>query len=117
MKSRIPFALVLALAALPSAAWAGPCTRGITKLQVAFDGRLDAAAANGPSGAETTDAKLHHQPTPQSIAQAEAKLGDSTPEMGRAFADAMQRARAADAANDKAGCRSALADARAALKN
>ncbi len=111
--------VILALAvvaATPAAAIAGPCTAGIDKLQVAFDHRLDTAAAAGPSGAETTDAKLHHQPTQQSVADAEEKLGDITPDMAQTFVQAMESARDADAAGNKAKCSAALHDARSALK-
>jgi hypothetical protein len=109
----LPLALVL-MTGSPAAA--GPCTTDIGNLQAAFDQRLDAAAANGPAGTETTDAKLHHQPTLKSLSQAETKLGDLPPGEGKAFGEAMRRARAADDANDETACRAALAEAAAILK-
>jgi len=116
MKRFHKFALSLALAlAVPCVAMASPCEEEITRLQVAFNQRLDAAAEKGPSGAETTDAKLHHQPTQQSLAAAEAKLGDITPETAHAFDEAMQHARAANGSNDQAQCRAALQQARQIL--
>jgi hypothetical protein len=59
---------------------------------------------------------LHHQPTPQSLAQAEASLGDKTPVATDSFIYAMKRARDADDNNEEAKCLAALADAKAALK-
>ena len=64
------------LALLSGPALAGPCADRIYRDQVAFDKRLDAAAAHGHAAAESTCAMLHHQPTPGSIAQAEAAAGD-----------------------------------------
>jgi hypothetical protein len=117
MKTFLKPALALAMFATPAGAVAGPCAKDIAKLQTAFDQRLNAAAAQGPSGVETTDAKLHHQPTQQSVAEAEANLGDITPETADKFTKAMERASDADAANDATKCRVALNDARAVLKN
>jgi len=117
MKRFSHFVLALALVSTtPAVALAGPCTDGISKLQVAFDQRLDKAAANGPSGTETTDAKMHHQPTQESVAEAEEQLGELSPDTAERFTQAMQRARDADEAHNEAQCLSALHDARAILK-
>ncbi len=94
---------------------AGPCTDDIYRQQVAFDRRLNTAAATGPTGAQTADATLHRQPTPNTVAQAEEKLGDISEDAAHAFGEAMRRARAADAAGDKTGCETALADGRTAI--
>ncbi len=106
---------LLSLAASP--ALAGPCTEDIAAAQTRYSQRLDAAAASGPTATETTAAKLHHQPTPGSVAQAEARVGDLKPEAGKQFDAAISRARAADAAGDAATCKAALNDAAAALKS
>ena len=116
MKTFLKSVLALAIVATPAAALAGPCARDIAKLQTAFDQRLDSAAANGPSGVETTDAKMHHQPTQLSVADAEAQLGDITPDTADKFTKAMERASDADATDDATKCRIALNDARAILK-
>ena len=54
---------------------AGPCSKQIEELQIQIDAKLNAAAAAGPAGDETTAATDHRQPTPKSIAAAEVKLG------------------------------------------
>jgi hypothetical protein len=107
--------LALALAPSPAFALGGACTAQLDKLQMDVDSQIGAAAANGPAGAESTDAKLHHQPTPGSIAQAESNLGDKNPATD-SFIYAMKRARDADDNNEEAKCLAALADAKAALK-
>lgn len=104
-------AFLSVLAVQPSLA--GPCTQEITQVQAQVDARVDAVAGAGPSGAESNAARLHRQPTPGSIAAAEQKLGEGKPE--EAALAAMARARAADAAGDKAGCDEALALARKAI--
>ncbi len=94
---------------------AGPCSRQIDEMQAQFDAKLETAAAAGPTGQQTTSATMHRQPTPQSLAAAEAKLGDISPETIQAIDDALARARKADQAGDKTGCEKALAEAKKAL--
>lgn len=114
MKS-IRLATWLGAAAWVGAAHAGPCASDISALQVAYDAKLQAAAASGPTGAEGTYATMHRQPTPNTIAHAETKLGDLSPEKAEAFAAAMARAREADRAGDRSACVQALGEARRAL--
>ena len=92
---------------------AGPCTQEISQVQAQVDARINAVAGAGPSGAESTAARLHRQPTPGSIAAAEQKLGEGKAE--EAALEALARARTADAAGDKAGCDEALAVVKKAL--
>lgn len=116
MRTRTVWAIALTAAALISApAFAGPCSSQIDKAQATFDHRLDAEAGEGASGPESTDATLHHQPTPQTIAEAEAKLGDISPDLAQSFIDTLNRARDADDAGKAAECRQAVADALAIL--
>ncbi len=105
-------AVVLLSAAL---AHAGPCSKQIFDIQVEFDARLNAAAAAGPTGPETSAATMHRQPTPRSVAHAEENLGDISKENAQAFAAALKLAREADAAGDEPACAHALDDARRAL--
>lgn len=98
-----------------SEAMSGPCAPNIYAAQIAFDARLKAAAAKGPDATQSTEAKLHRQPTPTSLAQAEAKLGDISDDEAQAFGADMRRARAADAAGDLDLCKSALKEARGIL--
>jgi len=97
--------------------YAGPCSKRIDEMQLQIDSKLNAAAAAGPAATESSAALLHRQPTPKSIAGAEEKLGDVSPETVRIVAEAMTRARQADIAGDKSGCEQALDDARRAIGN
>jgi hypothetical protein len=99
-------AAALALSTL--AAHAGPCSGEIDRLQVEVDAKLEATAKSGRAAPESRAARLHHQPTPGSIAAAESKLGEGR-QVDEAVA-ALARARAADRAGDKGGCERSLAD-------
>jgi hypothetical protein len=96
--------------ALTSAAHAGPCTAEIDRMQARLDARLGAKAAAGPSAPEGTNALTHRQPTPGSVASAEEKLGEVSPQRAQAATEAMARARAADSAGEKGICQQALMD-------
>jgi len=109
-------ALIVALGVAAGAAQAGPCTEGISRLQTAYDATLNATAAAGPTASESTAATLHHQPTLNSVAGAEEKLGELSPEKVEAFQAAMARARQADDRADAGACRQALGEARRALR-
>jgi hypothetical protein len=109
--TRIIIAAAFAMAA--AGAQAGPCTAKIDKLQAQVDARIDAIAASGPAAAETRGARLHHQPTPASIAAAERRLHES--EGTTRALEALLRARRADAAGKVSACEKALAEARAAI--
>jgi hypothetical protein len=98
-----------------SAANAGPCAQGIDRLQAQFDSKLEANAVAGPSARESTAATMNGQPTPHSIAAAEAKLGEISPEKVQAFEAAIARARVANRIADPSACEQALADAQSAL--
>lgn len=82
-------------------------------MQSRLDARVAAATTDAPSAPESTAATLHHQPTPDSIASAEASLGAGV--ATQQAAAALSRARTADAAGNKATCQQALADADSAL--
>jgi hypothetical protein len=95
---------------------ASPCAKEMADVEAAFEAKLSAAAAAGPSAPESTLATLHHQPMPGTVAQAEAKLGDISPENAQIVTDALDRAHAADERDDARACRENLAEARAALR-
>ena len=80
-RSLVICAIVFAVSG--SAANAGRCTQGIERLQAQFDAKLEANAAAGPSARESTAATLNWQPTPNSIAAAEVKLGEISPKKER----------------------------------
>jgi hypothetical protein len=95
-------------------AHAGPCSSEIAQTQGRIDAALEQVVAAGRTGPQVTHS-THVQPTPRSIGAAEAQLGGLAPEKIDAVRQAMVRARAADAADDKAACEEALADAKRQL--
>jgi hypothetical protein len=58
---------------------------------------------------------MHRQPTPDSIAAAESRLGEVPPQTIQIMAAALARARQADRDDDKNGCERALADVQRAV--
>ena len=96
-------------------AYAGPCSQQIAQVQAQVDAKLAANAATGPAAPESPGALLNRQPTPGSIAAAESRLGELSPEVTTAIAAGMARARQADLAGDQSACEEALAAVRAAL--
>jgi hypothetical protein len=103
----------LLLLALPCQA--GPCSKDIERTEASIRDKLDAIALAGPDASESTGAKLHRQPTPRSMAEAEIKLGTLSPAAAEKVKDAMARARKADVAGDKDACEQALADVQRAI--
>jgi hypothetical protein len=108
-------ALIAMFAACAGAAHAGPCTVQIDATQARFDAKLALAARGGPTARESVAATDHRQPTPDSIAAAEAKLGDLSPRTVEAIEAGMTRARKADAEGNKAACDAALAEVQRAI--
>jgi hypothetical protein len=114
----IPRLMTLLAVALPvstSSGFAGPCSLEIDRMQTRIDAKVNAIAAAGPTASESTAATTDRQPTPGSIAAAEERLGELSPDTIAAVAQAMTRARAADSANNKSACEQALADVQRAL--
>jgi hypothetical protein len=99
-----------ALAASTIVCSAGPCLPEIERVQARLNARLESAAGAGLSAPQSSDALLHHQPTPGSIARAEIQLGELSPEKAKVIREAMARARAADQTGDEAACEQALAE-------
>jgi|SRR6516162_4535960 len=104
-------ATALALSVVPSSA--GPCSQEIDRLQARADAMIEATAAAGSAGRESTAVTTHRQPTPGSIAAAEERLGQGA-RVERAVA-AMAQVRAADQAGDDGACERALADVQRAI--
>lgn len=98
-----------------SASYAGPCSDEIGNMQARIDAKLRAIVAAGPTARQGVSAGMHVQPTPRSIAAAEERLGQASPQTVEAVKQAMLRARAADSAGDKNACEQALADAQRAI--
>ena len=107
-------ALAVSAAAYAGPSQAGPCTGEIDRFQAQLDAKIDAQAGEGRGARESRSTLEHHQPTPESILEAEEGLGE-----GAALANAMvalARARVADGAGDTRACEEALAKARRALQ-
>ena len=107
---------VAALAFCSAAARAGPCAGEIYDADIAINKRLDAAAAHGKALPQSSAATMHRQPTPRSVAGAEAKAGDISEADFKALNAFMQDARKADDTGDLAACHKALADLKRILE-
>ena len=93
-----------------TAAHAGPCTDRIYETDLEVAKLLNSAAAQGRPAPQSTFATMHRQPTPGSVASAEQEAGDLTSDELQAITEAMDVARHADDAGDRAGCEKALSD-------
>ena len=102
----VPVAAAITLSTMPS--HAGPCLPEIDRMQARVDAMIAATAADGPAGRESTAALTHRQPTPSSIAAAEARLKEGA--RAESATAALARARAADRAGDNSACERALAE-------
>jgi hypothetical protein len=99
-----------------ASAHAGPCTDRIYQTDLDVAKILDSAAAQGRPVPQSTFATMHRQPTPGSVASAEQQAGDLTADEAQAITEAMDVARHADDAGDRAGCEKALSDVDRMLK-
>ena len=107
---RLVMACAAVFAALMSVSHAGPCSQRIARVQAQFDAKLQANAAAGPSARESVAATMNRQPTPESIAAAEAKLGEIPQATVEAVEAGIARARDADRTGDESTCEQALTD-------
>ncbi|WP_245411036.1 hypothetical protein [Microvirga flavescens] len=107
----VRFAVFACALACGSSAFAGPCAPMIDRAQTQVDARIDALAGKGRSAPESTGALRHQQPTPESIARAEQKLGEGF--KAEPALVLLAQARKADEAGDMAGCEKALEQLRA----
>jgi hypothetical protein len=94
---------------------AGPCLAEFYSIEARIDAWLNAKAAAGPTAEVSSEALLHRQPTPRSIASAERRLGTVSPQKLDAIRQGMARAHDADSAGDLDSCRRALSDVEALL--
>jgi hypothetical protein len=88
---------------------AGACAAAIARIEAALD-----ALTSNPNGSvvhQSLRAQLHRQPSPGSVARGQQQaIADELHDRA-----ALERARAADAKNDEAGCMKALPDVRHGL--
>jgi hypothetical protein len=86
------------------AAHSGPCTSQIEELERQI-GHGSSSAKSGPTAPQSIEAQLHHQPTPETVRNAEHKANADA-------AAALQRARQADTDDNAAACAKALGEAK-----
>jgi hypothetical protein len=105
-----------AITASISASWAGGCSVEIDAMVGRINAVLEASAGAGSTAKEqAVVAGRHVQPTPRSMAAAEAKLGEISPETLELVMQAMARARAADSVGDNVACKEALGEVQRAI--
>lgn len=115
-KTLVCSAPVMALLAMtaPSAAASAACSSGIDRVQADFDAALARRAATGPTAKQSEFATLRRQPTPETVARAEAAAGDW--QDGTRVVDALRDARNARARGDDSACLEALEAARGIIR-
>lgn len=86
----------------PPGCHAGPCSEQIAEMEAKIYTRLNAQTPQGPQGQETS--------------RSDEALPNVSTKTVEAAGDAMDHAREADLAGDKAGCERALAEARKILE-
>lgn len=95
---------------ISSKAASDACSTGIDQVQAALDAALAKRAAAGPSAKESSFATQGRQPTPETVARAEAQLGDW--QGATKAVAALSDARNAKARGDQRACLEALQSAR-----
>jgi hypothetical protein len=85
-------------------AHSGPCTSQIEQLERQI-GHASSSAKSGPTAPQSIEAQLHHQPTPETVRNAERKANADA-------AAVLQRARQADTDDNPAACAKALDEAK-----
>ena len=98
------------LAASITASHAGTCLPEIDRAQADVDAKLEAKAGAADPDTESAAAKLHHQPSPHSLAITESRLGLLSPDDVRMLEAGMARAREADSVGDTDACKQALTE-------
>ena len=86
------------------AAHSGPCTSQIEQLERQI-GHVSSSTKSGPTAPQSIEAQLHHQPTPETVRNAERKANADA-------AAVLQRARQADTDDNPAACTKALDEAK-----
>ena len=103
MKVTATFAVAVLLLGTASAG-AGPCSSAIAQFEQAVRQSANKPDA-GPTARQSIDAQLDRQPTPGSVARAEARAQTT-------FEASLARAKRFDARGNRAGCTRALAAAK-----
>lgn len=98
----------------PAMAASDACSTGIDRVQAQLDAALARSAAAGPSAKESSFATMRRQPTPETVARAEAQVGDW--QGATKAVAALQNARDAKARGDQRTCLKALESARSVIR-
>jgi hypothetical protein len=101
---RISAVFIVPILLLSTKAHAGPCSSAIAQFEQAVR-QSESNPGAGPTARQTIGAQLDRQPTPGSVARAEARAQAT-------FEAALARAKRFDARGNRAGCTRALAAAR-----
>ena len=101
---RVIVAFVVSILLLSATAHAGPCSNAIAQFEQAVRQSANKPDA-GPTARQTIGAQLDRQPTPGSVARAEARAQAT-------FEASLARAKQFDARGNRAGCTRALAAAK-----
>ena len=116
------YLIVLGALLLAPAAQASPCTERLASLQARFDKQPHSAVSSpdvAGTAAETTGAKLHHQPTVGAVEGAEAHANASpdslSAERSAHFQVLMEQAKAAADSGDERECQASANEAEKAL--
>jgi len=98
----------------PSMAASDACSTGIDQVQAELDAVMARRAAAGPTAKESSFATMRRQPTPETVARAEAQLGDW--QGATKAVSALSDARNANARGDRRACLEALQSARGLIQ-
>jgi hypothetical protein len=97
-----------------SVAIASPCTEEIARLDAHLSALPTVSAQSTPSEPESSAARLHHQPTQESVAAAENRVGIVSAAVLGAI-KLLETARTAERFGDQKACEQAIAEARQLL--
>jgi hypothetical protein len=101
---KVTAAFVVPILLLSTTAHAGPCSGAIAQFEQAVRQSADKTDA-GPTAPQSIGAQVDRQPTPDSVARAEARAQTT-------FEASLARAKRFDARGNRAGCTRALAAAK-----
>jgi len=112
------FILATCLLAVAGVAVASPCSERVAALQARFEAEHPSGAASPGTEAdapESVAAKLHHQPTEESVAGADSKADSAAEARSAHFQIEIEQAQAAADSGDEAECEKSAAEAQRAL--
>ena len=105
-----PVIILLNITNPAMAASSDACGIGIDRVQAELDAALARRAAAGPTAKQSDFATMRRQPTPETVARAEAEIGDW--QGATKAATALRDARNAKARGDQRACLETLESAR-----